>query len=276
MKSTKLYLIEKLYLYIRGRSDANNEAFQYNETKFAFDNEAGNGKNGQAAVVISSFIMTELCSFNAKRDAMLSRSLCIPKISEKNSLLIMRFSKAIARIDKMIAKLEGKRNGLIRVYEEKKTQLEGLVEDSKSNSAKHMEKLYEKRIMALNETHNCNLVENNTKIVELYNEKIRLIEVLKVKLIAIRSRKFLRIQYYYAKARTVATRLPIGVLGEKELIQIGRCYALGRYENMLRKTYEARDKMLEGKPQEGETQESVLQEGKLQEGEIQEGTSQES
>lgn len=250
----KLGMIEKFYLYIRGRNDAKKARFQDYNTGKIFDNTEYLlfDNSEKAPKIVSSFILTELNVFNSYRNFFLRRVYCIFKLfnkKEKKCIRIMPFSKAIIKIDNQINNFESKIEIFSSNYENDISLLKNnytyLIK--KEHNTEHIVQLYENKKSDISKEYHDKVIYYCDIIIFLLNEKIRLIEVMKIELSTLSQRHFLKIRYYYEKAREILTRLPIASITDKNLIEYCNSTIMGDFEEILKQTYEKRETLKEFK-----------------------------
>lgn len=228
----KLGMIEKICLGIKGKSDAKNNLFkEVEDTTVLFKNpEISLGQN---SVWISPFVVRELQQFKSEREYFIFHKVFRVRKSEDKFGKFMVFGKAINFLEKSLADLKAE----IRIEETEYAKKRSVLEEenhSCKNGLTTLKRLKEseaKMQQSENEYLKKQGKNYQTAIFLLY-EEMRVLEQMQAFLILKKNHRFLRIQYYYEKARL--KQLSLSAITDDILNKIGGLIELGeKYENIL-------------------------------------------
>jgi len=193
---------------------------------------------------ISSFISKEFALFVDKRERLFRYQVCLletaVEIQAENSSNIvqkLRFSDAITRLDKKIADLASELSVYLVACEDERKKIRLSIKKQSELIASLGSKYDMTHIVQTCETvtNEFQAKSNNAykTILQLLNEKIRLIEDMRAKLEVVFARHLTRISYYLDAARMISPTLPSSISIGGILKAHSHIFILGRYNKIL-------------------------------------------
>lgn len=220
----ELNILEKMYIYFRCCRDI--KKGRISGTKIGIENLCAFktfNKISDEKKVISPFVTTELSHLIAKKNQMLEKKWCIYKyITDSNAISrdIKKFPDAIAVIDDMVRKLEGKISCIDKEYAVTMAELQKKYNSNIARKAYHLAKANVKAAHAGGEQIRREKRAIYEQLMFLLSEKIRLINCIDARIDVIKAWRFLRIRHYYGLACNKDYKLPIFIYSEEDFSEI--------------------------------------------------------
>lgn len=248
MSSSRLGIFEKIILRIKGKKDAEAGLFQDLNTGKAFlgntENNFSVGEN--SPVIVSSYVITTLTGFSAKRDKILETCRCKSNVRGGGKVSHLTISNTLTILDNKIQEqLLAINTAEIRLGAEI-SQIYKQRDEKARGAEEHIVQMYNNRVDKAISVYYENTIIQYENAISLYNEKIRVLETLKDKLQTIKSKDILRIRYYYEKARTIQPNLPVASLSDENMERmLIDSSLLGLYDEVLKSAYKKREELME-------------------------------
>lgn len=270
MYSRGIGLIERWRIAGRGRRDAEKnrlsackieEYFRLAQIPVEKDDP-----NLNIECYISSFISHEFTLFVDKRERLFRYKNCLLETpveiqvsKSSNKVQRLRFSDALARLDKKIADLNFELSVYRRKCEEECNKIElsmkrqtALIVSLDGNyDMTHVAQVCEKVTSEFQEKMNATY----ETIMQLLNEKVRLLEDMRSGLEVLFARHLARISYYIDAANTKDPKLSLNPFAGGILKEYSPLFVLGRYRTVLEETQKQREKMGTDMMRQEETEE---------------------
>lgn len=200
-------------------------------------------------LVVSSFIRRELQQFNSQRDRIIEKRLCLLKMyyegKKQARFQFKSFSKCQTILEEKIEDLEASIISLYYDYKNTESSLvEKYIKSIQSGQNHQYLKLYKNQLDAAFSLYYKDAIKKYEGMIRLMDEKIRLMDMMQNRMIAIRARYLLRIFFYFESARKYTPVLPVAPLSENTLIDIGNARALGKYDAILAEDRRKRKELL--------------------------------
>lgn len=226
-----LNIFELAYIYIKGRYDAKAQLFRDLNTGniVEYGNEGDFYKkysdpdendDDHYLVAVSHFLLTESQRYVSIRNHYLAFKLCTYQTYADNfdkKIKINSVSKAIPRLSAQIKwfevyceDFEEKSNAEIEKYKE-------LLNEYEKKNYPHKVKAYEQKQAACSKRLSEQLEKANQIIETLKNERERLIRQSQMQMLSIRSKRYLRLRYYYEVANRFNPNIPLLSIAEENL-----------------------------------------------------------
>lgn len=226
-----LNFFERVYIFKKGHYDAKNKLFlDINTGNVVEDSNSGefykkysdpDVNNGdQYLMAVSHFLLTESQRYVSIRNHYLAFKLCTYQIYADNfdkKRKISSISKAIPKLSAQIKwfeayceNFEEKANAEIAKYKE-------ILDEYEKKNYPHKVKAYEQKQAACSKCLSEQLAKANQIIEILKNERERLIRQAQMQLLSIRSKRYLRLRYYYEVANRVNPNIPLLSIAEENL-----------------------------------------------------------
>ena len=220
-----LNIFEKLALSVRAISDAYSNAISFVSLP-----------KTDCALVLSTFITDELMNmFVSSKNIFFHRHIMLlldEEITEKKYRLLL-FSDAITLIDRCIGNACSDIVSIEAPYNAEKEKLTSLKDCAERKNAIHLVRMYETKLIDLNEKRSL-AVDNELKIIErLLNEKIRVLKKALAYQDKVQCKSLLRMQYYYDKVCQFNKKYTVTSLKIKDYYNTVDMSFLERYEDQL-------------------------------------------
>ena len=228
--------MEKIYLCIKGKRDAQNALFQeITDTTILFQNLQISLE--QNSILISPFIVRELQQFKSEREYFIFHKIFRVRKSEEKFGKIMVFGKAIDLLEKSLSDLEAEIYIEETEYVKKKELLECEYKKYK-NGVTTIRRLKEceLKIRQSEKEYLKKQAKNYQAAIFLLYEEMRILEQMQAFLILKKNHRFLRIQYYYEKANL--KQLSLAAMTDEVLNKIGGLVELGEKYGAILKEIE--------------------------------------
>lgn len=191
----RLGFFEKLLLRRKGRQDSKKNAF------FACPDPNANVE------VYSAFICTELVRLGVDARHIFNQRWCTVVLRKDNGRSYRRFlrlSEALAQIESCVAQLEVRIQEICLRHRAPAESLMRQCKAAKEAGAPHMEALYAGRLTQLASRQRTEVAQLSRGVEYLLEEKKRILRSTFSRYDVVRSKRFLRIQYYYQAACEVS------------------------------------------------------------------------
>lgn len=195
-----------------------------------------------ATVIQSPFIIQELRTFDAKREAYMGTRPTLRWFSTRNQLpfpCFGTFAHQIGRSDEIINASAARINMETINHSEKISTWSKRRESYHAQSNPHMEQLCINKAEALRDSFYFATKNDYLLIVETLTKQLRMYDVADKKLRGIRSRHFQRIAYYYGAAQRFAEKygqaLPPDMIRDDSLAKLCNTHTLEMYSDIIAK-----------------------------------------
>ena len=197
-------------------------------------------------VIVSSYVITTLTGFSAKRDKILETCRCKSNVRGGGKVSHLTISNTLTILDNKIQEqLLAINTAEIRLGAEI-SQIYKQRDEKARGAEEHIVQMYNNRVDKAISVYYENTIIQYENAISLYNEKIRVLETLKDKLQTIKSKDILRIRYYYEKARTIQPNLPVASLSDENMERmLIDSSLLGLYDEVLKSAYKKREELME-------------------------------
>ncbi|MBR3835952.1 MAG: hypothetical protein IKJ69_04090 [Clostridia bacterium] len=247
MWRSTLGFFERRHLEALGENDAEN-AFEDFESGKNYDAANIKMRSGNHTAV-SAFMFEELSRYVCERDALFDNRLCVYSLpaeagNGKKQKKIKTIIKALEDIDICIGECVEKSE---KAAKEQCIECDALLSKRKSLSdygeRKEIQALYNNRMAEIEEKYGKIISINEVDVFSLLNEKIRIIELARVRLNAIFDKRMLRIHTYYKAARATNPFLPGNCISGQKLMELNNESILGEYDAILDSLRTERDRI---------------------------------
>lgn len=238
----KLTIIERIYLTWKAKNDVAKGLFQECNVTDYISVKLNITKDNSKQ--LSPFIFTELSSFDVQRSSLFNRRYYFIKFINRRLKRGYKFSKAVTKLDNEIVNIETNFSLLEKSYFNKLALLEKECSLRAENKAPEIIQLYEIKKQEEQQIYLQQINCHYNAIIEYLNQKILLMEDMKVRINTLLTYRYLRIRYYYDKSNIAAKKNTISFLTNDDLYNLLQAGFLDEYEKRLNEAYTKRDNIV--------------------------------
>lgn len=206
-----LGILERIMIIMRCRRDLREEQFK----EFTYICKSMT----EVKLFVSPYVTTELAFFIAQRRKILDRQYVSVNISDKKTpfgIRILRFHNAVCRIDRLIAGTELNIGSILNQYDDRIRGLQIQSERFLEHQALHQAQLCLNQMDTICSEKQSIIWELKKKLLAFAGKKVRIINNVNAKIDLYKTRRILRIQYYYNYACSHST-LPVMIYSQEDL-----------------------------------------------------------